>query len=348
MTIRLSQHSKILIIKPSALGDIVHSLPFLHAVKKEYPASEVHWVIAKSLHPFLEGHPLVDRFWIFDKDQWRRSSNLKRTLPELRSFSKGLRSQKFDVSVDLSGLLRSGLITLVSGATYKVGFDTGREGSPIFYTHKVHGDMSIHAIDRYLKIAEFLGCDTSEIQYPFAPHDENPAVCNDLPEDYCVIVPSAGKEANRWPAERFGELASELPVHSVLLASAGDKPVVRRVMEKSSGRITSLAGKTSLKDLIPVIRRAKFMVSNDTGPMHIAAAFEVPVFAIFGPANPARTGPYGAMHTVIRRELECSPCYAREPCGNWRCMEEISVRMVLDEISARLPSLMASFQRPAR
>lgn len=335
MTLQLPENPKILIIKPSALGDIVHSLPFLHAIKKRYPESEVHWVVAKNFYPFLEGHPLVDKFWIFNKDAWKRFFDFKKNYPELRSFIKGLRAQRFDVSIDLSGLLRSGLISWIAGAKYKLGFDTGGEGSPFFYSHKIHGDMTIHAIERYLKIAAFMGCDTSEIQYPFAPFDPDPPVCAALPDKYCVMIPSAGKEANRWPAERYGRLAARLPVPAVLLGSPGDVPVLATVMENAKGNALSLAGKTGLKELVPVIRKAEFMVTNDTGPMHIAAACNVPVFAIFGPANPARTGPYGDIHTIIREDLECSPCYAWKPCDNWKCMENISVERVLRTITER-------------
>ncbi len=332
MVLQLQENCKILIIKPSSLGDIVHSLPFLHAIKKRYPKSEVHWVIAKGLFPFLEEHPLIDRFWLFNKDQWKCFSNLKKTVPELRFFIQGLRSQHFDVSIDLSGLLRSGLITWVAGAKHKLGFAESDEGSPLFYTHKIHGDMNIHAIDRYLKIATFMGCEANEIHYPLPPYDSNPAVCADLPEKYCVMVPSAGKEANRWPAERFGQLAAKFSMPSVLIGGRGDEPVAETVVENANGKAISLAGRTTLKELIPIIKKAEFMVSNDTGPMHIAAACNVPVFAIFGPANPGRTGPYGEIHTIIREELDCAPCYAWKPCDNWRCMENIEVNEVFDRI----------------
>lgn len=335
MTLQLPGNCKILIIKPSALGDIVHTLPFLHAVKKRYPESEVHWVVAKGLYPFLEGHPLVDRFWIFDKDKWKRPADIIQTIPELRFFVKGLRTQHFDVSVDLSGLLRSGLITWAAGAKYRLGFDSGSEGSPFFYSHKIHGDMTIHAIERYLNIAAFMGCKTSDIQYPFAPFDPNPSVCRELPETYCVMVPSAGKAANRWPAERYGRLAAKLSLPSVLLGGANDKKVLDEVVRFSEGQAVSLAGKTGLKELVPVIQKAAFMVTNDTGPMHIAAACKVPVFAIFGPANPIRTGPYGDIHTIIREDLECAPCYAWKPCNNWKCMELITVDKVFEKIKAK-------------
>ncbi len=326
---------KLLIIKPSALGDIVHTLPFLAAVKKTYPHCEVHWLVAKGLHTFLEGHPLIHRLWLFDKQRWKRGGNLAQTMVELKGLWQGLRRQKFDVSVDLSGLLRSGILTWAGGASLRLGFADSNEGSPFFYNKKIPGGDAIHAIDRYLKLAALLGCDTREVTYPFAPYDKQPPICKELPQRYAVFAPSAGKEANRWPAQRFGELAARLNIPVVIIAGKAEEDVARQVVEASANKALSIAGRTNLKELVAIIERAAFFVTNDTGPMHIAAAKKVPVFAIFGPANPIRTGPYGDIHTVIREELDCSPCYRWKPCDDWQCMEKISVDRVALAIKER-------------
>lgn len=327
--------SKILIIKPSALGDIVHTLPFLAALRKRFPAAEIHWMVARELAPFLEGHPMLDRLWIFERKRWRNLARLGRTFRELLALRAALRREKFTVSVDLSGLLRSGLITWAAGAALRLGFKDSNEGSSLFYKQKIVGDMSIHAVDRYLKFADFLGGDSREVDFPFAPYDKTPPVMASLPARYAVMVPSAGKEANRWPAERFGRLAARLALPVVLLGSAADGVVTAEVARFSEGWAIDLAGKTSLKELLPLIEKAAFMVTNDTGPMHIAAALQVPVYAIFGPANPARTGPYGKTHTVIQSGAACAPCYRWKPCANWRCMEDISVEQVAEIIKGK-------------
>ncbi|MDH3393661.1 MAG: glycosyltransferase family 9 protein, partial [Desulfobulbaceae bacterium] len=275
---------KILIIKPSALGDIVHTLPFLDTIKHTYPDASIHWVVARGLHTFLEDHPLIDKLWIFDKEKWKRPGKLPQTIQELVSLTRELRQERFDVSIDLSGLLRSGLITMAANARYKIGFKEADEGSTFFYSHRIHGSMQIHAIDRYLKIAEAMGCRPIPVRYPFAPYDSSPSICRDLPKEYVVITPSAGKEANRWPAERFGQLAAQLDLPSLLIGGKSDQPVAEQVVRNANGKAISLAGKTSLKELIPIIGNAKYFITNDTGPMHIAAALNVPVFAIFGPA----------------------------------------------------------------
>ena len=329
---------KILIIKPSSLGDIVHSLPFLDSVAKGFPESDIHWVVAKGLHKILEGHPLIKKLWVIDKDSWKSFSKLGGTLKELSLLFKGLRQERFDLSVDLSGLLRSGLITWMAGAQQKIGFEDSDEGSSFFYTHKVLGGIAqnVHAVDRNLKIAKFMGCDISQINYPMAELPEDQGLVGSLPKEFVVISPSAGKEANRWPAERFGKVAKQLPIKSIVLSSQEDKAVADVVVEYSGGRAVSLAGQTGLIDLFTVIKRAKCFLSNDTGPMHIAAALGVPVFAVFGPANPDRTGPYGDIHTIIREDMDCSPCYAWKPCDHWRCLDTITEDRVVETVKNKM------------
>jgi lipopolysaccharide heptosyltransferase I len=323
---------KILIIKPSALGDIVHTLPFLAAVRTRFPATEIHWVVARGLHTFLEGHPMINRLWILDKERWKQFSHFREIIQEVNNFRKALANERFDISIDLSGLLRSGLITFAAGARYKLGFSDSNEGSPLFYTHKIEGGRQIHAIDRYLKLAALMGCDTSQVSHPLPPYPSDSPLLSSLPDRFCVIAPSAGKEANRWPADHFGKLAASLPLPSVIISNKADAGVVAEVVAASNGMAINLAGKTGLKELVALIARARFFISNDTGPMHIAAALGIPVFAIFGPANPIRTGPYGTIHTVIQEQLGCIPCYRRKPCTHWSCMKNMSVEKVRQKI----------------
>tara|TARA_B100000614_G_C14551665_1_gene494188 strand:- start:1684 stop:2628 length:945 start_codon:yes stop_codon:yes gene_type:complete len=309
-------------------------LPVLNALKRQFPHARIDWVVANGLHTFLEGHPMIHRLWVIKKDQWKKLSHLRQTFGEINQLRKDLGSQGYDVCIDLSGLFRSGLISGFSRAKIRLGFKESDEGSPMFYTHRIHGSMKIHAIDRYLKLAGFMGCPTDEVAYPFAPYDPSPPIMKTLPERYVVMSPSAGKPANRWPAERFGALAARLERPVVVIASAAEKYIADAVVAASNGNAVSIAGKTRLKELLPVIGKADYFICNDTGPMHIAAALKVPVFAIFGPANPVRTGPYGNIHTVIQKKYPCAPCYAKRPCTehNFRCMETLSTDDVYNMI----------------
>ena len=326
----------ILIIKPSALGDIVHSLPFLSVVKKKFPHAKIDWVVAHGLHKFLEGHPMIDRLWVIKKDQWKKIDHFNHTVKEINELRKNLKASRYDVSIDLSGLLRSGIISFFSKAKIKLGFKESDEGSVFFYTHKIHGSMKIHAIDRYLEIAKFMGCSIDKINYPFAPFDPDPPILKKLPKEFIVMSPSAGKPANRWQAEKFGRLAARLLLPTVVIAGPSEAGIAEQVVAASNGKALSVAGQTGLKDLVALIDKAVFFVCNDTGPMHIAAALNVPVFAIFGPANPVRTGPYGNIHTVIQKKMDCSPCYAKQPCSHFRCMNELTVDDVFKIIDRKV------------
>lgn len=328
---------KILIVKPSSLGDVVHSLPFLNAVKTSFPKTEIHWVIAKGFEGLLEGHPMINKLWIINKDEWKKIKNAKGTIKELNASFKALKKEKYDIVVDLQGLLRSGLITAATGAPVKIGFKEAREGSRFFYTHKLEGGKNIHAVDRYLKIADFLGCDISDIRFPFPLHFKSSFITHhlSLSEDYAVIVPGARWKTKKWPPEKFGELSSKLPLHIVIVGSKGEMDIANKIVACSDGKAISLAGKTDLKELIEVIRGARFVASNDSGPMHIAAALGIPVFAIFGPTDPLRTGPYGKRHTIIKEDISCAPCF-RKTCDNMKCLKSLTVERVYEVIKTRL------------
>lgn len=321
-----------MIVKPSALGDVVHSLPFLNALKDRFPEASIHWVIAGGFHEVLQGHPLIDRLWVIDKEQWKRPSKMRETFSGLRELFAALGRERFDLVVDLQGLLRSGIIAFASGCPQRIGFQEAREGSRFFYTHRVRGGRNIHAVDRYLKVAEFLGCDIRHPIFSFPSLGALPASLFPMHSpfrEYAVMAPSAGSEVKRWPAERLGWLASKLPFPSLVVAGREDVHLAQEVVAASKGKAVSLAGRTSLKQLAALIRDARFLVSADTGPIHIAAALNVPVFAVFGPTNPVRTGPYGTLHTFFRADLPCSPCYRRKKCGDWRCMTAVSAEEVL-------------------
>jgi lipopolysaccharide heptosyltransferase II len=246
-----------------------------------------------------------------------------------------LREERFDLVVDLQGLFRSGLLCGATRSPVRVGFSEGREGSPFFYTHRIRGGRDCHAIERYLKVARSLGARADRIEYPFGQLLSHFSHFRSLPSDYVVMAPAAGGEAKRWPAERFGQLASRLPWPSVVISGGGDALLAEEVVAASNGRALSLAGKTTLREVTAVIRQARAFISNDTGPMHIAAALGVPVFAVFGPTSAARTGPYGPEHTVITAGLSCSPCFRRKKCSHWTCMEDVSVERVMSAIEAR-------------
>ena len=324
---------KILIVKPSSLGDVVHSLPFLNAVKTRFSGAEIHWVIARGLEGLLRGHPMINKLWIINKDAWKKIGNIKGTINELKVLLKHLKMEDFDIVIDLQGLLRSGIITAATRAPVRIGFTEAREGSRVFYTHKIKAGKDIHAVDRYLKIADFLGCDINGICFPL-PLSFNSALFTQhlaLSKEYAVIVPGARWKTKMWPPEKFGKLSAMLSLNTVIAGSKRDVDIADKIVDLSNGKAISIAGKTDLTELIEVMRGARFIVSNDSGPMHIAAALGIPVFGIFGPTDPLRTGPYGKGHTIIKEDIPCSPCF-KKACNDLRCMNRLSVEKVYEKI----------------
>jgi heptosyltransferase-1 len=334
---------KILIVKPSSLGDVVHSLPFLNALRERFPRAEIHWVIAKGFEDLLTGHSMVKKIWIINKDIWKKLSQISSSFNEIRILLRKLRKERYDIVIDLQGLLRSGVITRATGSPVRIGFEEAREGSRLFYTYKVEGGKDIHAVDRYLKIAAFLGCDITGVCFPLPLYTDLSLITRySLPsDDYAVMVPGARWKTKRWSPEKFGELASLLPIRTLIVGGKGDKGIVKEILASSSGKSVSLVGETDLKGLIEIIRGARFMVSNDSGPMHIAAGLGIPVFAIFGPTDPIRTGPYGKGHTVIRKDISCAPCFKKK-CDDMKCMKGLSVEKVYEVIKRKLVFTLSS------
>ncbi|MCL5238454.1 MAG: lipopolysaccharide heptosyltransferase II [Nitrospirae bacterium] len=324
---------KILVIKPGSLGDIVHSLPFLHVMKDTFPRAEIHWIVSRGLEGLLQNNPMVKKLWIINKDQWKNPGKIKETVSEVKTLFRELKRETYDIAVDLQGLLRSGLLANASHAPVRVGFKEAREGSRLFYTHRIRGGRDVHAVDRYLKVASSLGCEIDEIKFPMPLIKESEKVKNvkNNMGKYAVIVSGARWKTKRWLPERFGKLAYMLNIKSIVVGSTADAKISKEIEAMSGGKAVSMAGLTDLGELISLIRGATYVVTNDSGPMHIAAAFNIPTVAIFGPTSPVRTGPYGRNNIIVKGGTSCAPCYKRE-CRHIRCMKEVSVEQVYEAV----------------
>ncbi|MBI4843335.1 MAG: lipopolysaccharide heptosyltransferase I [Nitrospirae bacterium] len=325
---------RILIIKPSSLGDIIHALPFLKAVKDAYPESQVDWVVSKNLAGILEGNPLINELIIFDKDSWKSLRNLPATIREIKSFRKNLGKRYYEIIADLQGLLRSGLITHFTPGAMKIGFAGAREGSRFFYGKKVRINGAVHAVDKNLLIAKAIGAEAKKAEFPLYVDDAaKEKIAQKLGgiDEYILIAPSARWQSKRWPAEYFASLIAKINMPVVVTGTASDKDIIQGIKDESPGKIIDLCGKTGLKELMASISGAKAVVSNDSGPMHIASALKRPVIAIFGPTDYEKTGPYGWQKNkdlhIIRAAVPCSPCFKKK-CKDMGCMRKITVETV--------------------
>ena len=333
----MKDYKNILIIKPSSLGDVVHSLPTLKALRDRFPEARLSWVINRELSNILEGNPYLDEIIPFE-----------RRYRGFYTFTKGLRRKGFDLIIDLQGLFRSGLMALLSGAKKRIGFANGRESSPMFYTDTVPvATMEMHAVDRYLLIAEHLGAKTEDSE------DRDFTINFSKEEDYIrrlfkekdlegekiiVINPSGRWKTKRWPVEKFAALADlinkEKGASVILIGGPADVELATEVELRAKAEIINIAGMTTLKQLAALLSKVSLLVTNDSGPMHIAATVGTPVIALFGPTDPKRTGPYGDDHIVIRKNIPCSPCF-RKRCHSPICMEAISVDDVFETVKTK-------------
>ena len=341
MTIALPREPrKILIVKPSALGDIVHTLPVLHLLRKRFQAAEISWLVVPAFASLLQGHHLLDHVLLFER---RRFANLWRDASAAKglfSFAMGLRRQKFDLVLDLQGLLRSGWISWQTRAPVRVGFSYAREGASGLYTHHVHsGSPERHAVERYLDMTEALGCGRGPVVFDFDLQDDDRASVRTMTQaigDYAVLLPGTNWVTKRWPAERFEALIEPLRARFGLSAVIAGGNDVREMNRAWPGAL-DLSGKTDLKQLVALLERAKLVIANDSGPMHIASALNRPLVTLFGPTNPTRTGPYARMDSVLRLDIACSPCYSRT-CSHHSCTRWLEVDHAMTAIERAISS----------
>jgi len=344
--------SRTLIIKPSSMGDVVQALPVLTALKETHPSAHVSWLVARPFTGILEGHPRLDEVIVFDRERFGKFTFSLTVAAEFLAFLQDLRRRRFTTVIDLQGLFRSGLMALATGAPARVGFREARELAPLFYTAEVAvGRHIVHAADRYLAVARRVGLaePSARDHLPVSP-DARAAIRRrlaeaglDRSEPFLAVCAYARWPTKQWPAERFAavldRMRGQTGARAVLVGSPAATPGARTIAETMTEPPIDLTGKTTLKELSAVLAEARLMLTNDSGPMHVAAAVGTPVVAIFGPTDPRRTGPSGPGHRVLAGRAACSPCYRRQCLydrSNARmlCLTNITPEAVFDQLLA--------------
>jgi len=316
----------ILLLKPSSLGDVVQALPVLRLLRLRFPGAAIHWWISAELSPLLEGDRDLTGLVRFHREHW--TSPLKWAAP-IRSV-RAVRAMKFDWVIDLQGLARSGAFAWLSGANLAIGIELQREAAHGFYDIAVpRPSPDAHAVDWYLAVLRALDVPVHwNFEWLPARPEIAAAVRQRIPADAArlvALVPGARWENKRWPVGNFADLARQLAARDpaarfVILGSRGDAPLGEAIHRAAPGRCRNLAGQTTLPEMVEWLRCCDAVVTNDTGPMHIAAALRKPVVSLFGPTSPARTGPYGQLGRALRHPLPCAPCM-KSDCSNPRALE---------------------------
>ena len=336
----MEDYHHILFIKPSSLGDIVHAMPACTAIRRAYPKARLTWLVKHQWAGLVERIDGVDRVWPVEStfNGWFSQVSL-------------LRAERFDLVVDLQGLFRSAAIGWFSGSPLLVGFANGREGSPWFYSRRVPvPQLEMHAVDRYLLLAKAVGAGESgtpefRFRIPQTDYEEVDRLLSrsgmTLGTSWIAMNVSARWPTKRWPAASFAEVADRLQQERcgavVLIGGPDEREDVAEVRRIMKTPVIDLAGATTVGLLPALLSRASLLITNDSGPMHVAAAVGTPIVALFGPTSAARTGPYGVGHDVLKGKVPCSPCFSRT-CHNalpLECLRMVSPEQVLAAARAR-------------
>jgi len=332
---------KALILKPSSLGDVVQALPVLRLLKRHRPASEVWWWIDARFASLLEGDPDLAGVVRFERQRWGRP----RHWPEMLASIRWLRAQRFDWVIDLQGLARSGAFAWLANGRLLAGLDEPREGARGLYDIIApRASWHTHAVDWYLSLLPRLGVPVDD-DFDWLP--ARPAIAAAVREKWLpgdalrvALLPGARWENKRWPREHFATLVEQVgaqrpAVQFIVLGGKEDADAGRALAFVLPGRVLDLTGQTSLAEVIEILRRCQAVVSNDTGPMHAAAALGKPVVALFGPTEPRRTGPYRQWDQALQnRALPCVPCM--KPTCTWRqpleCLRSLTPRLTRERL----------------
>jgi heptosyltransferase I len=368
-TLLFREFGRILLIKPSAAGDVVNALPVLVKLRARYPKARIDWLITPENADLVRHHPDVSNLVLFPRKEYARfGKDWSATVGPLRLMS-AVRKTGYDLVIDLHGQLRSAAFALTSGAPVRIGFDRprrrgtrggdkgfagmggrhgwagAREGSWLAYTHRILlPTLEVHAVDRYLWVGPMLGLDEGppdvRIHLPDEERAKVVALLRSVGVDegrLAVLVPGTIWETKHWDVAGFAQVGRHLrdSGFSVVLAGTGrDRGRCEAIVAACPGA-EDLSGRTSLAGLVALIERSDLCVTNDSGSMHVAAAVGRPLVSVFGPTDEGRTGPYRRPHAVVRADLPCAPCFLRNlrDCpSDHLCMKKVTAPMVIERV----------------
>jgi heptosyltransferase-1 len=336
---------RVLIVKLSAIGDVLHTLPTAVALRRALPEAEIAWAVEGRAGELLQGHPAVDRVIGLPR-RWLTSA------AQVLNVRKQVRAFQADVSIDAQGLLKSGALSWLSGAGMRIGYAApeSREGASLFATHRVI-PTSAHVVDRHLELLRPLGITAGTPSFAMPRPLEVRRTVDGwwktlaLPDAPAVINPGAGWASKLWPPERFASVARYLGrrhglVSLVVWGGQSEREAAEKIVAASQGDAI-LAPSTSLAELAEVATRARVFISSDTGPLHLAAAVGTPCVGLFGPVPASRNGPYGPQHSAVEPPAGLRPAW-KDRKRDTLSMLAIDVERVTDAVSQLIRRVAAA------
>ena len=336
--ISLTGIQRLLVVKTSSIGDVIHALPIVQAIKDAAPHLTLGWVVRRRCADILRGKPSIDHLYVMpDRPSLRELLNLRREL----------RLGHYDMALDMQGLALSGLVTYLSGAPIRLGWDRNREMNALFLTHPIvpGKSKSSHEVDLLYGFADALGVHAEHPEFTPQPYlaSEGAAQAGEwlasLSRPRIALNVGASRAYKRWPLENWTQTAQCLTQSGRSIVFVGDKTdaeSVAQITPHLTGGFVNLAGETTLRELASVLAACDLLVSGDSGPMHLAVAVGTPVIAIFGATNPARHGPYGARNTVLHSPAPGAMTPGKRPteAEGAACMARITPQDVMAAVAA--------------
>jgi 3-deoxy-D-manno-octulosonic-acid transferase/heptosyltransferase-1 len=370
--LRTKDFRKILLIKLSAVGDVVHTIPVLNKLRRRYPAAQLDWLVTPAIAELLRHNPAISGVIEFAREGWSAPWQPAPYISYGR-LALELRRTGYDLVIDMHGQLRTAIFALASGAPVRVGFDRprarvwdasprqfsaearkhawqgAREGSWLAYTHHIPvPSLDVHAVDRYLSVGPLLGLAEGPPDFSFPiPPAANIRIDTLLRQHgvggngLVTMAPGTIWETKHWGSDKFAEVARHFLRRGfavALMGSPRERAVCEDVARLAPGAV-NIAGETTLTELAALIRRSAISVTNDSGPMHLAVALDRPVVSVFGPTDPIWIGPYGRDNAVLRSGEPCSPCFLRQlsRCRHdHACMHNVSAAALVERAESIL------------
>lgn len=340
----------ILVVKLSAIGDVIHALPVSYAIKEQYPNAHLTWVVEQAAYAILADNPCIDELILFEKAKFRSIGGFLR---EIGPFRRRLRTRRYDASLDLQGLFKSAAIAWNAGAKLRIGTANMREGAHLVSRPVRGAHAEGHIVERYLDVARALGCRVGEVRFPVSVSDRDRMAADTLiaregvqeGRPFVAFAVGANWPNKRWPVEHFAALADRLyHAHYVPVLVGGgrlDETLAEDILRASEIPPVNLVGRTNLKQLAHVFTRAALVLGGDTGPVHLAAGLRVPTVMLMGPTDANRNGPYGQLQNAIEVDRPCRGCWKRACPKGLDCLAAIPV----DAVAAKIGAVLRSVRR---
>jgi heptosyltransferase I len=359
--------TRILLVRYSALGDVIQTLPILSMLRASYPEAKIGWAIDAALVPAIKGHPDLDYIHVCERKKWfddlKSPALWQSTFAAVISFINEVKAINYDVAIDAQGLLKTAVLPYFAGIKRRIGYRHGRELSTLFYTEKYlnqkeYFDPSVHHLEHMALLAEAIGAADvrHSIEPPAVPRAVKEKIAKLFEQAFSTaspvvaLAPATQWQSKHWPEEHWAALLYQLlaktNLNILLISSAGDAPLIQRILRtfppaQLNGRVFNASGKTSVQEMYALYQHVTAAIGSDSAPLHIAGAVKVPVLiGLYGPTGYRRTAPIGSDHIQLlssEGKLPCQPCHKRIcPLRTNECMTGITPPDVFAALLAQL------------